>query len=633
MNGADTTIKDTLREVMISIDILIYDLVSFLYDLFFNLVNFEFISADTTRDLFFRIQLILAIIIIFKLFINILNSIVTPDKFSDKKSGFGNIITRVVISLFVLSMIIPLNIPGAEADTYEAQVNNNGILFGTLFELQDRILYNNTIGTLILGRNYESDDLVPVEAYTGDNFAADIFKAFYIFRPSSDPEVVYDKNDISTFECAEKVEDDNTILRLYESGSIEAMAYNITETCEGIDEGDSENKQNVYIYDYTPFWSGIVGIVIIFIMIGYCLDIVIRTIKLTILRLIAPIPTIMYIDPTTGSKTFSTWVNSLVTTYLDLFLRLIIIFLGLFLIDEVINANANNSLGIDGLMLDSFTFIAVIIGIFIFMGKAPKFIRDILGLKAGDSSVTGAIGKVAASVGKSQGKAVQGGIGGMYGYLRNPHHAGLSLKENLRNLNHARREGAIAGKNDKSGFTSMFAGKMAGRNHAQVIQDANPNAKYNKMNNGQKEEVAQYKNAMDNLKGQQKANSANIDFIDNIKNGSSFDERGYLNSRVDLSNEEVKVALFNKVNDRYKASIPPGTKLGIAQELDIENSDWHRNIDKLTIQELSKEYSDNNVAFTKEIESLEAYASLNNYSLHKGEKVVEDGKTTIDKYK
>ena len=71
-----------------------------------------------------------------------MNVIVNPDQLGNDKSGqgFTQVVVRVVISLVMLVAVMPLNIPNADPDTYEAHLNANGLLFGTLYEFQDRIL-------------------------------------------------------------------------------------------------------------------------------------------------------------------------------------------------------------------------------------------------------------------------------------------------------------------------------------------------------------------------------------------------------------------------------------------------------------------------------------------------------------
>ena len=91
-----------------------------------------------------------------------------PEKFTNPKDGFGSVITRVIISLALLTVLVPINVPdAANANSFEKYINNNGLLFGTLYSLQDRILSNNTLGRLILGTTDSATTVSDSEAQDG----------------------------------------------------------------------------------------------------------------------------------------------------------------------------------------------------------------------------------------------------------------------------------------------------------------------------------------------------------------------------------------------------------------------------------------------------------------------------------
>ena len=85
-----------------------------------------------------------------------------------------------------------------------------------------------------------------------------------------------------------------------------------------------------YLYEYKTIWSTITGILMIYILCNYVLSIGVRVIQLAYLQLIAPIPILFNILPN-GEDKLKKWGKQAFTTYLDLFLRLIIIYLVLFL--------------------------------------------------------------------------------------------------------------------------------------------------------------------------------------------------------------------------------------------------------------------------------------------------------------
>ena len=146
------TINDLFRSLFALLDKAAYTLLGWMYEILFNVASADIFANDTVQKFYGRMQMIIGVFMLFKLAVSIIQGIINPDTFTDKKAGFSTIIGRVVFALILLTALTPINIPGARS-SYEINLNNNGLLFGTLYELQDRILENNTLGRLILGTN------------------------------------------------------------------------------------------------------------------------------------------------------------------------------------------------------------------------------------------------------------------------------------------------------------------------------------------------------------------------------------------------------------------------------------------------------------------------------------------------
>ena len=69
----------------------------------------------------------------------------------------------------------------------------------------------------------------------------------------------------------------------------------------------------------------IVGGVIAYLLVLYCIDVGTRAVQLAFLQIIAPIPIIGYIAPKKDGI-FQKWTKQCITTYLDLFIRTAIIY-------------------------------------------------------------------------------------------------------------------------------------------------------------------------------------------------------------------------------------------------------------------------------------------------------------------
>jgi len=405
-NTAANAIHDLLRSAPAwFIDRPAYWLLGIMYEIFFNVSTAELFVNSTVKNFYSRVQLIIGVFMVFKLAITILQGIVNPDTFTDKKSGAGTIITRIIFSLVMLTLLVPINIPNAKNE-YEIQLNNNGLLFGTLYSLQNRLLQNNTLGRLILGTTDDAtssdDDTLSATdkqneklKQSADVFASTILKGF--FRINLKPVEERDSDDETKNEnrmCEDMDDDTLAIYKKLDADPGELLGL-VNASCEMSDSswfGEYlYNKvvgtykrikgEDRYVFAYMPVVGGIVALVFAVILLGFTVDIAIRAIKLAVLRLIAPIPIISYIQPSKSKDggPFENYVRILTSTYLDLFVRLAVVYFVIFLIQDMIvnGVVINNGSGVIGLI----SMIFIFLGLFFFAKQAPKFIRDVLGLK------------------------------------------------------------------------------------------------------------------------------------------------------------------------------------------------------------------------------------------------------------
>jgi|GEM_PF-3048188 len=435
-NSTANTLGDLGRLIQQLMNWGVYVLLAGMYQVFFNVASAQLFESETIKNFYGRVQLIIGVFMVFKLAVSILQGIMDPDKFMNPKEGFGNFITRVVVALALLTVIVPINIPDVEnANSFEKYLNNNGLLFGTLYSLQDRILSNNTLGRLILGTtdnatNTESPDTtgmteaeIQQQKLTRSSriFTSTILKAF--LKINLLPPEVRENDDETNKEnwyCGSNLDDDGkNAIKSYQQLDVDPTTLLsmevLTADCKVNDSifdhlrnavswipvlgGFVENTRYVFAFNWLA--SAIVGIVFLIILIGFTIDIAVRSIKLAVLRLLAPIPIISYIEPKSSKDggMFSSWVKALTSTYLDLFLRLAIVYFVIFLIQDMI-ANGiiiNETGGLVG----GFSIIFIMLGLFFFAKMAPKFIKDALGLKGSMSNIglSGILGGAGALVG------------------------------------------------------------------------------------------------------------------------------------------------------------------------------------------------------------------------------------------
>lgn len=366
-------ITKAIRWVFALLDWVFYNLISILMQAIFDIANFS-LSESIFEKLIDRVYLVLGIFMLFKITISLLTYLVNPDKISDKENGVGKLSMRVVLVLVMLIML-----PSA---------------FQLLNDVQNALL--PTLPRLILDSS-NGDDSVNQISDNGTKIATSIYGAFFYDNPDcvgGEPTGVTPYNQTTV--------------------DINYMFNNVNLSCQ------TTNNGSMYQYEYTPIISTLAGGFMCYVLIGICITVAIRMFKMMILRMIAPIPVISYVDPKSSKDgAFSKWVKILTTTWLELFINLGILYLIVFLVNSLLINSAGqlwNATQGFGFIRKSFFIVFVIIGLFAFARQAPKFIMDALGIKSqgnfmramGLSSV--ALGGIGAGIGATRASWKEGGL-------------------------------------------------------------------------------------------------------------------------------------------------------------------------------------------------------------------------------
>lgn len=406
---------DAFRSFLTVFDMIAVTLLGAVYKIFFLVANATIISGDVIKVFYSRIQLILGILMIFKLAMSILNIIINPDIIKDQKQGPSKIVIRVVVALFMLTLVIPINIPNAAEHSLNSYINDHGILFGFLYKAQDSILSENILAKLILGTSSDStSDGMDVNSLSdiGKAMSSTVLKVFVRINVKDDTlPPCEDSNTCDNTICPAEVNDSHYAEENIDS---EIILSHINDDCKNDDVGKR------YAFAYTPLVGALIMIIMAIIIVGFTVDVAVRAIKLALLRLVAPVPIISYINPPKqGGGAFDNWTKSLISTYVDLFVRLAIVYFGLFMIQIIMNGGMD----IFGSNVQGFTFtsgvafIFIILGILVFMRQAPQFIKDVLGIKGkpmGNVGLSSLLGGTAMAIG---GGGLAGfGLGAMQGF-------------------------------------------------------------------------------------------------------------------------------------------------------------------------------------------------------------------------
>ena len=409
---------DAGRMIMSLLDSIGVALLGAIYKIFYMVANATIIKGEVLKVFYSRIQLILGILMIFKLAMTILNIIINPDLIKDQKQGTGKVVTRIVVALFMLTLVIPINIPNAKADSLNAYINDHGILFGFLYKTQDTILSENIIAKLVLGVPSDSSTSLSVNNLddVGNTMASTVLKVFVRINVKDEEEPICD-NENKGDPCPNVVCPDEVNASHYAEDNVDPQII-----LDHINEDCGSGSDHRYAFVYTPFLGAVFMIIMALIIAGFTVDIAVRAIKLAVLRLIAPVPIISYINPPKqGGGAFDNWTKSLISTYVDLFLRLAIVYFGLFLIRSLLDTGLDvfggDAASNAPVFYVGMAFIFIILGILVFMRQAPQFIKDVLGIKGkpmGNVGLSSLLGGTAMAIGG--GGAAGFALGAMQGF-------------------------------------------------------------------------------------------------------------------------------------------------------------------------------------------------------------------------
>lgn len=347
-DGSYNFVSSAILQFIGWVSSLIYSLVSLVTQGFFNLSYIQIFKSDVVEEITARLYVVLAVFMIFKLAFSLIQYLVNPDQVNDKTAGMGKLVSRTATA-FIMLIAVPIIFtefifgpPNAEPDhTYQA-------------------IIARAIPRIILANNVDADN--DVGRSMGETMAATAFSAFVQPRetcegaPSLTTATISDIADATYQRCSEAVEG---------------------------------GESSIFAYDYNWLLGLAVGLIMLVIMLFFTVDIAIRAIKLGILRIVAPIPIVTYIDPKSAKDgAFNNWLKALISTFLELFIKVAVIYIIIFIINELTSAQGGifENTGFDtGEQIYATVFI--IIGMLLFAVQASGFIKNIFGIKdAGGSA-------------------------------------------------------------------------------------------------------------------------------------------------------------------------------------------------------------------------------------------------------
>ena len=167
-----------------------------------------------------------------------------------------------------------------------------------------------------------------------------------------------------------------------------------------------------FVLNYLFIFSSVVGVITALMIFNFCLDIAKRSVTLYFYQLIAPLPIIANVIPGKGEDVFKKWYKACLSTYLDLFIRLIAFFFAIYIISIMYD-----SLG-DVISGHKIIGLFIILGALMFAKELPQIIQDITGIKLGGLTLN-PLKKIGDGVPAAAGGFFGAGIAGAKGFGAN----------------------------------------------------------------------------------------------------------------------------------------------------------------------------------------------------------------------
>lgn len=395
------TVFDAIRSLFYLLDTVVYNIIIYLYNWFLMLCNGRLLDNEVVQTISSRFGLILGIFMFFTVAIAFLRMILDPDKITDKETGVGSIIKKVLLVVIMLGL--------------------SNFAFDTLYDLQSILLGNNKSGVNVI-QNLFSPYVVDSRDF-GVVLSSNIFTNFYSVDSSLESSSNQDVLDCVNYNNILK----NQIMTSYSFD----FGYNCLNAKTTVTIANSGGQSSeTYIMDFKFLESFIVGCVIVYMIFMYCIKVGVRMVQLAFLEILSPMAIISYLSPKKDTM-FNKWGKVYISTYIDVFIRLAIINLTVYLICVVLDGWSEasspfwQSFSISNPLTRTYIGVIMILALLTFAKRAPDLLKAILPSSDGGSGLGFGIGKkdnefgfgLLGGIGAKGAGVLGGAVGGLAGGL------------------------------------------------------------------------------------------------------------------------------------------------------------------------------------------------------------------------
>ena len=571
------------------LDQIVYGLIECLYQMILQIANISVISQASMQEFANRIYVLVGVVMLFKVAFSLIQLFANPDKMSDSTMGAGSLVKRIIISLVLLVM----------APT----------IFQLAFRIQGTILNAGILEKVILDSDVAPDGQNPIDVDCSleENQAYRVCGgrtiAFAIFRGFVTPnENLYEENANGEQVLSSDYADYEENVEAYNEAVKE---QNIGKLLDPILAGESGDRP----FNYSFLISTIAGAFAAWTLFMFCFDVAIRAVKLAFLQLLAPVPILARVEPK-SDKVFNNWLKECISTYLEVFVRLIALYFVVFIIQEI-SANglfsfyeytaegATKQAEDVGLLATAF----IVLGLLMFAQKAPKLISDIFGVKSGDFTMNPF--KKSPVIGGAVGLAAGTGIGMMT--------AAQAAKENGQNpVIGALRggltggfRGAKAGSHEKSFMKTFGAASDASTKTAKRMQ-----AMHGTTPKGRRlatlQRMAFMKTAGEKNADKVKAMSKYTGGFKKVKDAA---KAAALKGDSKMNNRDARGRNWYQLNGALEAAKQTGNATRIAKaQADLDN--WEKNTTESIWKDWTDAYADKRYGDIKDPDAMQGFTDM-----------------------
>jgi len=364
-----------IRTIGWTFDKILINFIGFFYKYFETIINGTLLTDSVVEGMMNRVYLLVGVFVAFRLGMLLINYIINPSEVMDEKVGVNALIKRVIIG-----MILIIFMPN---------------IFSLAFRIQEAILADQVIERVIMPEN----DIAKVTAYKekhgmGKIIGMTIFRGFFSLAPSAEKKQSVANN----FDKATNIDKD------YDLSVIDSLGGG------GLDGGILYKVGDDYAHDYFPIFSTVVLCFVLYMLVQYCLDAVVRSFKLSVLQVIAPICIVEYMINSDRNEVFKSWRKAVIATFTMLFMRVASIWFVAY-VTMLMQPGMVESTSLLQTS-DNLLKAVIILGLLAFMMDFPKMMSDVFGLDLDQSgSVKGVLGK--AIGGATAGLAIGGAVAGL----------------------------------------------------------------------------------------------------------------------------------------------------------------------------------------------------------------------------